>query len=114
MFLFLLPNTAIHIWPWKLSPLTARVMGAIFGLGIAGMGTFTDRRWTSARILLQVEGFMLALILVASIRRHSDFDTSRPLTWVFGAGFVALAVATATLYARTEAMSAKKAGRAAT
>jgi hypothetical protein len=102
VFLFVFPKTAIHIWPWHLTELTARVMGAIFVLGVAGVGAFTDKRWTAARILLQVEGFMLALILVAAIRAHRDFDTSRPLTWVFAAGFIGLALATAVLYARME------------
>jgi hypothetical protein len=102
LFLFLFPRTAIHLWPWKLTQLTARVMGAIFALGVAGIGAFTDRRWTGARIHLQVEGFMLALILVAAVRAHRDFDTSRPLTFVFGAGFLALAIATGILYARME------------
>ena len=66
--------------------MTARVMGAIFALGVAGVGAFTDRRWTSARILLQVEGFMLALILLAVVRARGDFDPSRVLTWAFAAG----------------------------
>jgi hypothetical protein len=101
-FLFLLPKTAIKVWPWKLTELTARVMGAIFALGVAGIGAFTDKRWTGARILLQVEGFMLALILIAVIRARGDFYPSRPLTWVFGAGFLCLAVTTAILYARME------------
>jgi hypothetical protein len=109
VFLFLFPRTASHIWPWKLSDLTARVMGAIFALGVAGLGAFTDNRWSSARILLQVEGFMLALILVAAVRSHADFNTSRPLTWVFAAGFISLAVATAILYVRMEARSSQPA-----
>jgi hypothetical protein len=107
VFLFLFPKTAISIWPWKLTELTARVMGAIFALGVAGIGAFVERRWSAARILLQVEGFMLALILVAAIRAHSDFTTSRPLTWVFAAGFLGLAVTSAILYARMEAMTAE-------
>lgn len=111
-FLFLFPRTASHLWPWKLTDLTARVMGAIFALGVAGVGAFTDNRWSSARILLQVEGFMFALILVAAVRAHGDFDTSRPLTWVFAAGFVGLAIATAVLYARMEAKSANQAVKA--
>jgi len=106
VFLFLFPRTAVRIWPWTLTPLTARVMGAIFALGFAGVGALSDKRWSGARILLQVEGFMLALILVAAIRAHGDFHTGRPLTWVFGAGFVALAVATASLYLRMEGQAA--------
>ena len=107
LFLFLFPKTAIGFWPWKLTELTARVMGAIFALGVAGLGAFTDKRWSGARILLQVEAFMLVLILIAAVRAHRDFDTSRPLTWVFAAGFLGLAVSTAILYARMEAKSRK-------
>lgn len=108
LFLFLFPTLAINIWPWALSPLSARVMGGIFALGIAGIGAFTHRRWSSARLLLQVEGFMLVLIVIAAVRARGDFDTSRPLTWIFAVGFLGLAVASAILYARMEALAAKK------
>ena len=102
VFLFLVPRAAIAIWPWTLTELTARVMGAIFALGVAGLGAFTDKRWTSMRIMLQVAGIMLVLILVAAIRAHGDFDTTQPLTWVFAAGFLGMAVGTAILYTRME------------
>ena len=69
-FLFLAPSAAIRIWPWTLTLLTARVMGAIFVLGGAGLGAFWDRRWSSARILFQVAGFMFVLIAVAVVRAH--------------------------------------------
>jgi hypothetical protein len=113
LFLFLFPKTAIHIWPWQLTQLTARVMGAIFALGVAGIGAFSDKRWTGARILLQVEGFMLALILIAAFRARGEFNTSRPLTWVFAAGFLGLGVATAVLYFRMESRSGPSAHAAA-
>lgn len=59
-------------------PLTARVMGAIFALGIAGLGAPADRRWSSARILLQVAVLMLALILAAGARASGELDPSNP------------------------------------
>ncbi len=59
LLLFLFPRVAIAVWPWTLTELTARVMGAIFALGVVGVGAFVGRRWTSARIVLQVEGVML-------------------------------------------------------
>jgi hypothetical protein len=94
LFLFLLPGRAIDVWPWQLTPLTSRVLGAIFMLGIAALGVVTDARWSAARLMLQVEVFMLTLILVAAARAHADFDTSRVMTWLFLAGFlVALASA---------------------
>ena len=77
LFLFLLPDQAIDVWPWTLTPLTSRVMGALFMLGIAELGVLADARWSAARLMLQVEAFMLALILVAAARRA---PTSTPRT----------------------------------
>jgi hypothetical protein len=101
-FLYLFPHQAIDIWPWKLTPLTARMLGAIFALGLAGFGAARERRWSATRILLQVEGLMLLLILVAGVRARSEFDVSNVLTWLFAAGFAATALATAALYVRME------------
>ncbi len=104
-FLFLAPSAALRIWPWTLTLLTARVMGAIFVLGGAGLGAFWDKRWSSARILFQVAGFMFVLIAVAVVRARGDFDASKPLTWVFAVGFVAAVAGCAVLYVRMERQS---------
>ena len=98
--LFLAPQRAVDYWPWLVTPLTARVMGAIFALGIAAIGGFTGRRWSCLRIMLQVEIFMLTLIFVAAVRAHSEFDTGRPLTWVFAVGFVGVLAGSVGLYVR--------------
>lgn len=105
-FLMIAPERAIAVWPWTLTPLTARVTGAIFALGVAGLYLYVDRRWTTARIMLQVELFMLVLILLAAVRARADFDTSRPLTWIFAAGFVATTAVTLAFYLRMEAKAA--------
>lgn len=102
LFLFLAPAAAIRIWPWHLTPLTARVLGAIFCLGLAGIGAPIDRRWSSARLPFQVAATMLALIIVAGICARTEFDPSNALTWVFAAGFVGLAAALIMVYARME------------
>lgn len=94
LFLFLQPARAIDVWPWALTPLTSRVLGAIFLLGVAGLGVITDPRWSASRIMLQVQVFMLTLILIAAARAHADFDTSNVMTWLLLGGFVA-AVASA-------------------
>lgn len=106
LLLFLFPGLAIGIWPWTLTQLTARVMGAIFALGAVGIAAFHRRRWSSMQILLQVEGLMLALIAVAALRARDDFDASRPLTWLFAVGFVALAAGSAMLYTRMRRQAA--------
>lgn len=100
--LYLFPHRAISIWPWHLTPLTARMLGAIFALGIAGFGARRERRWSAARILLQVAGVMLVLILIAGIRAHREFDSAKPLTWLFTAGFTATAIAMALFYLRMQ------------
>lgn len=97
LFLFLLPERAIDVWPWQLTPLTSRVLGAVFMLGIAALGVVSDPRWSSARLMLQVQVFMLTLILVAAARSRADFDTSRVLTWLFLAGFAAALASAAVL-----------------
>jgi hypothetical protein len=102
VFLFLLPERAVEHWPWLLTPLTARVMGAIFALGLAAVGAFAERRWSAFRIMLQVEMVMLVLILVGGVSAAGDLDRSNPLTWLFAAGFGGLFVASALFYARME------------
>ncbi len=102
LFLFVAPARAISVWPWLLTPLTARVMGAVFCLGLAGIGALIDRRWASARIPLQVALVMLILILIGGIRAHRDFSADKPLTWTFVGGFVVLTLAMAIFYVRME------------
>jgi hypothetical protein len=97
LFLFLFPQHAIDVWPWKLTPLTSRVLGAIFMLGIAGLGVLRDARWGAARLMLEVQVFMLALILVAAARAHADFDASNPMTWLLLGGFFGAMVSAAGL-----------------
>ena len=106
LFLFLFPGRAAAVWPWMLTPLTARVMGAIFALGIAGLGALADRRWSSTRILLQVAALMLALILAAGARASGELDPSSAMTWLIGAGFTAALAAIAVMYARMQAQAA--------
>jgi hypothetical protein len=102
VFLFVFPQRAIAVWPWTLTPLTSRVMGAIFALGIAALGAFADRRWRAMRIMVQVEVLMLVLILVGGARAAGDLDASNLLTWFFAFGFVGLLVASVALYVRME------------
>ena len=106
LFLFLFPGRAAAVWPWMLTPLTARVMGTIFALGIAGLGALADRRWSSTRILLQVAALMLALILAAGARASGELDPSSAMTWLIGAGFTAALAAIAVMYARMQAQAA--------
>jgi hypothetical protein len=103
LFLFLAPAAAMALWPWSLTPLTARVLGAVSCLGLAGIGAPFDRRWSSARLPFQVAGVMLTAILVAGVRAHNELDPGNVLTWLLAAGFVGVTVVLAALYWRMEA-----------
>ncbi|MEO7398956.1 MAG: hypothetical protein ABIW84_10360, partial [Ilumatobacteraceae bacterium] len=92
----------IDIWPWALTPLTARVTGAILMLGVCGLTIAADPRWSTARIMLQVARIMILLFLVAAWRAHAQFDTSRPMTWMLGIGLAAVLVAATALDARMQ------------
>jgi hypothetical protein len=104
-FLFLLPNLAVSIWPWTLTPLTSRVLGAIFCLGMAGLGILFDRRWSSARVLFQVATLMLALIVVAGARATGEFDSGNAMTWLICGGFIAAFAAVIVLSLRMDRLA---------
>lgn len=88
--LFLAPTRAVTVWPWPLTPLTARVVGATFCLGAAGLGVLADDRWETVRLMRRVQLVMFTLIAIAVVRARHEFFTDRPLTWVMGVGFIGL------------------------
>ncbi len=104
VIMFFIPDTAATIWPWKLTPLTARVVAGWFALpGVLGLMYASDTRWGSWRIVLQSQVLGVALILLAAARAWDDFDTSRPMTWVFTAGLAGLLVGLIALHLAMDA-----------
>jgi hypothetical protein len=83
--LFLAPTEAITYWPWPLTPLTCRVVGATFCLGSAGLAVLVDDRWEAVRLMRRVQLVMFTGILGATMRARDEFLTDRPLTWVMAA-----------------------------
>ena len=100
--MFLVPSTVIDLWPWPLTPLTCRVIAAVFCLGGAGVGTLLDPRWSSLRLMLQVEVVMLVLILVAAVRARDEMISGRALTWPLLVGLLAMLAGSAYLWAAYE------------
>ena len=98
VFMFVAPATAIPMWPWTLTPLTCRVMAAVFCLGCAGLAVPLDPRWRTVRLLLQVEVLMVTLMLVAGVRARSQIDTERPLTWLLLGRFLGVLAGSAYLW----------------
>jgi hypothetical protein len=85
--MFLSPTSVIGVWPWALTPATARSIGGWFALhGAIGLALALETRWSGMRIVLHTQMLGLALILVAVVRAWGDFKSSNPLTWVFVIG----------------------------
>lgn len=99
IILFLQPGFMISTWPWQLTPLTARVMGALFALtGVGELGIALDARWSAVRIALQSQMIGIALIALAIVFSWSNFHQANPLTWVFIASILFLLVASPLFY----------------
>jgi peptidoglycan/LPS O-acetylase OafA/YrhL len=104
---YVAPSTAMHVWPWHLTPLTARVL-ASFTIQVASGALLLSRdpRWSTWRVLLQTFLVASVLMLVGAARAWSDFDHGNPISWLFVAGLAAMAAAIVVLYRRTEASAA--------
>jgi hypothetical protein len=102
--LFVLPQNMIPLWPWQLSPLTARVGGgwmimpAVFAILIA-----LDGRWSAARLPLESLAVSFALLLLALPRAWDNFDPANPMRWVFSGGTALFLLAIGLLYFFMEA-----------
>ncbi|SFN85338.1 hypothetical protein SAMN05660359_00262 [Geodermatophilus obscurus] len=87
------PSTATTLWPWTLTPLTARVVGAwliAFGIATALAALAGDlERLRTATIAYTVFG-VLQLVVVLLHRDHVAWD--RPVAWLYVAAAVAVTI----------------------
>lgn len=91
VLLFAAPTLMGGVWPWSLSPLTARVMSALFTLpAVVGLAMAIDARWSAARPLVRAQVLSIALILLATARARNEFDWSSAASWGFVVGLGAL------------------------
>jgi hypothetical protein len=99
VLLFLVPALMISIWPWTLSPLTARAVGAMVTLpGVVQLGMALDPRWSSARVVMEAQAFSLVFILISAVRSWNDFNLANVGTYLFTGGLGALLVYLVGLY----------------
>jgi hypothetical protein len=88
-WMYLLPTSAIDVWPWALTPLTARAVAAFVALpGVAWLAMAADGRWSAARAILATVAIGLVLLLIAVGRSWNDFDHANALAYVYVAGLV--------------------------
>ena len=89
-WMYLAPGSAISVWPWPLTTLTARAVSAFVALpGVAWLAIARDGRWSAARVMLATIAIGLALLLIAVARAWSEFDPTDLVRWVYVGGLVA-------------------------
>jgi hypothetical protein len=100
--LFLIvPDVAIDNWPWPLTPLTARVVGAVLAMyGTVWLAVAVHRTWAGARIPLESHVIGLAFLLLGIARGEDVVDWDAALSFVIVAGAAAMLVVSAVLSRR--------------
>jgi hypothetical protein len=99
LVLFMMPELLIPVWPWTLTPFTARVIGSWFVLpGLVDIAIAVNRRWRSVKLVIQSQLVGLALILIGFIRGLGDLQMENPLSWSFIVGISLLALGLLLVY----------------
>lgn len=95
--------TANAVWAWRLTPLTAGVVGS-FTIQVSAdvLLLSLDERWSSWRVLLETFLLTTALLLVGAVRAWGTFDHSSVRTWIFVVGLGGFALAILLLFRRME------------
>ncbi len=87
---FIAPQLLMQIWPWELTPLTARVTsGWIALVGFGSLFLAAEKRWSAWQLALQVIAMWEILILIAGFLHLEDLKTGW-FNWLFISIFVQL------------------------
>lgn len=111
---FVKPQLAIGVWPWSLTPLTARVLAGWFALmGVGSLVLARERRWSACRVALQ--SFMLwhGLVLAGAFWHELDFGKRGLMNGYVVAtvtGLASMGALYLLMEARSRRMAAKSSG----
>ncbi|HYI32150.1 MAG TPA: hypothetical protein VEX88_01670 [Glaciibacter sp.] len=103
LVIFIAPNLAIEMWAWEVTPLTARVIGAVLTLpGMVNLWLLRDGRWSSFRWMFQAQLVSLVFISAALLLAWNNIAWSRPSAPLFVSGILASLVLYAVFYGYNE------------
>lgn len=82
--LFLAPTQVAPLWPWTLSALTGRAVGAwLLGLGVAAAQVAWENDWPRAQIAMISYALFGLLQLIALARYPDTVGWGDPRTWLY-------------------------------
>jgi hypothetical protein len=82
--LLIAPQATLGLWPWTLTALTARAIGAwSLALGIAAAQAFWENDWARVHVATMSYTVFGAFELIALIRYPGDVDWSKPQAWLY-------------------------------
>lgn len=86
--LFVTPAATADLWPWQLTPLTARAVGAwLLGLGVAGLHSLGENDWSRVRPTAVGNLGLGVFHVIALARFGGDVDWQDAAAWIY-AGFI--------------------------
>lgn len=89
--LFIAPQSAIRLWPWPLTLLTGRAVGAwLLGLGVAAGHGALERTWDRSRIAHAGNLAAGGLQLIVLARFTGAIDWTKPGGWIYLGFLVAM------------------------
>ncbi len=103
--MWLWPAGVADVWPWLLTPLTARVLASyVATIAVLGLVLSRDGRWSSWRPTVQTLLVFDVILLIGSLRRTGDFEGGVAT----GAYFASLAAALVFLVALISVLEGRR------
>jgi len=92
------PAASSHLWPWKLTPLDARLLGAssLVAVPLSLLAALANR-WSTARIPSVMQLAYRVMQLVAGFIHINRFNFDRAITWNYFGGGAMMMVAFASV-----------------
>ena len=90
--LFLMPQVTAPLWPWTLSALTGRAIGAwLIGVGTSAVHMVWENDWPRVKAAMLSYALFGLLEILAVLRYSGTPDWSSPGAWVYAAFLLSVA-----------------------